>query len=37
MTVRPKFAVAPQVADDGLWFKDAVIYQLHVKIGRAHV
>jgi maltose alpha-D-glucosyltransferase / alpha-amylase len=34
MNVRPDIAVAPQTADDGLWFKDAVIYQLHVKAFR---
>ena len=34
MNVRPEHPVAPQTADDGLWFKDAVIYQLHVKAFR---
>jgi len=31
MNVRPDIAVAAETADDGLWFKDAIIYQLHVK------
>jgi maltose alpha-D-glucosyltransferase / alpha-amylase len=31
MNVRPDIDVAPEQSDDGLWFKDAVIYQLHVK------
>src|SRR4051794_1215754 len=31
MNVRPEFDVALDQADDGLWFKDAIIYQLHVK------
>ena len=34
MNVRPDIAVAPQTVDDGLWFKDAIIYQLHVKAFR---
>ena len=34
MNIRPEIAVPPQTADDGLWFKDAVIYQLHVKAFR---
>ena len=34
MNVRPEIAIASQAADDGLWFKDAVIYQLHVKAFR---
>ena len=34
MNIRPEIAVAPQTANDGLWFKDAVIYQLHVKAFR---
>jgi len=34
MNVRPEIAIASQSADDGLWFKDAVIYQLHVKAFR---
>ena len=34
MNVRPDIAIAPQTVDDGLWFKDAVIYQLHVKAFR---
>ena len=25
---------SPQTVDDGLWFKDAIIYQLHVKAFR---
>ena len=32
MNVAPRFNTAPaQEDDDGLWFKDAIIYQLHVK------
>jgi maltose alpha-D-glucosyltransferase / alpha-amylase len=31
MNVRPDFDIALDQADDGLWFKDAIIYQLHVK------
>jgi len=31
MNVRPEIEVAPDQAEDGLWFKDAIIYQLHVK------
>jgi maltose alpha-D-glucosyltransferase/alpha-amylase len=31
MNVRPDITVAPEAADDGLWFKDAIVYQLHVK------
>ena len=34
MDVRSDIAVATQTADDALWFKDAVIYQLHVKAFR---
>ena len=34
MNVRPDIAVEARTADDGLWFKDAVIYQLHVKAFR---
>src|SRR3974377_1145431 len=34
MDVRSDIAVAIQTADDALWFKDAVIYQLHVKAFR---
>ncbi|MGB7278052.1 MAG: maltose alpha-D-glucosyltransferase, partial [Pseudolabrys sp.] len=34
MNVRPDIAVEAHTADDGLWFKDAVIYQLHVKAFR---
>ncbi|HKS86187.1 MAG TPA: maltose alpha-D-glucosyltransferase [Pseudolabrys sp.] len=34
MNVRPDIAIAPQTVDDGLWFKDAIIYQLHVKAFR---
>jgi len=30
MNVRPQIDVA-QETDDGLWFKDAIVYQLHVK------
>ena len=30
MNVRPQIDVAPET-DDGLWFKDAIVYQLHVK------
>src|SRR5665213_3754634 len=30
MNVRPQIDVASE-ADDGLWFKDAIVYQLHVK------
>ena len=33
MNVRPDIA-SPQTVDDGLWFKDAIIYQLHVKAFR---
>jgi maltose alpha-D-glucosyltransferase/alpha-amylase len=32
MNIRPEIDIEPKTAtDDGLWFKDAVIYQLHVK------
>ncbi len=31
MNVVPSFNTAPAQEDDGLWFKDAIIYQLHVK------
>jgi len=31
MNVRPDITVAPEAADDDLWFKDAIVYQLHVK------
>ncbi len=31
MNIRPAINVATDTANDGLWFKDAVIYQLHVK------
>jgi maltose alpha-D-glucosyltransferase / alpha-amylase len=31
MNVRPDFDGALDQADDGLWFKEAIIYQLHVK------
>jgi maltose alpha-D-glucosyltransferase/alpha-amylase len=32
MNIRPEIAAEPKTAeDDGLWFKDAVVYQLHVK------
>jgi maltose alpha-D-glucosyltransferase/alpha-amylase len=32
MNARPEINVpAITVEDDGLWFKDAIIYQLHVK------
>jgi maltose alpha-D-glucosyltransferase/alpha-amylase len=31
MNVVPTIDVAPKIADDGLWFKDAIVYQLHVK------
>ncbi len=31
MNVRPEFDVALDQANDGLWFKDAIMYQLHVK------
>jgi maltose alpha-D-glucosyltransferase / alpha-amylase len=34
MNIRPEIAIAPQTAEDGLWFKDTVIYQLHVKAFR---
>src|SRR5262245_29404155 len=34
MNIRPEIAVATQTADDGLWFKDAIVYQLHVKAFR---
>ncbi|MGB8895812.1 MAG: maltose alpha-D-glucosyltransferase [Pseudolabrys sp.] len=34
MNVRPAIDVETRPADDGLWFKDAVIYQLHVKAFR---
>src|SRR6185312_8655489 len=30
MNVRPQIDVAAET-DDGLWFKDAIVYQLHVK------
>ena len=31
MNVRPEIDVAQAETEDGLWYKDAVIYQLHVK------
>jgi maltose alpha-D-glucosyltransferase / alpha-amylase len=31
MNVMPTIDVLQKAADDGLWFKDAIIYQLHVK------
>ena len=31
MNVRPAVEPATTTADDGLWFKDAIVYQLHVK------
>ena len=31
MNVAPEIKVEPQVESDELWFKDAIIYQLHVK------
>jgi maltose alpha-D-glucosyltransferase / alpha-amylase len=31
MNVRPDIDVALDQSEDGLWFKDAIIYQLHVK------
>ena len=31
MDVLPASAVPDQETDDGLWFKDAVVYELHVK------
>ena len=31
MNVDPRLATQPQAETDALWFKDAVIYQLHVK------
>ena len=34
MNVRPDVDVEARTADDGLWFKDAIIYQLHVKAFR---
>jgi maltose alpha-D-glucosyltransferase/alpha-amylase len=34
MNIRPDIAAAPQTVGDGLWFKDAIIYQLHVKAFR---
>ena len=34
MNVRPDIDVEARTADDGLWFKDAIIYQLHVKAFR---
>jgi maltose alpha-D-glucosyltransferase/alpha-amylase len=34
MNVRPAIDVETRTAGDGLWFKDAVIYQLHVKAFR---
>ncbi|HEY6755400.1 MAG TPA: maltose alpha-D-glucosyltransferase [Pseudolabrys sp.] len=34
MNVRPAIDVETRTADDGLWFKDAIIYQLHVKAFR---
>jgi maltose alpha-D-glucosyltransferase/alpha-amylase len=34
MNVRPNIDVDASAADEGLWFKDAIIYQLHVKAFR---
>jgi maltose alpha-D-glucosyltransferase/alpha-amylase len=31
MNIRPAIDIATGTVDDGLWFKDAIIYQLHVK------
>ena len=31
MNVRPKIDILQNAADDALWFKDAIVYQLHVK------
>ena len=31
MNVVPDIKVCTQLAEDELWFKDAIIYQLHVK------
>ena len=31
MNVAPEIKVEPQIESDELWFKDAIIYQLHVK------
>ena len=31
MNIAPQIAIAGESRDDGLWYKDAVIYQLHVK------
>src|SRR6188508_2269728 len=34
MNVRPAIDAEARTVDDGLWFKDAIIYQLHVKAFR---
>jgi maltose alpha-D-glucosyltransferase/alpha-amylase len=34
MNVRPDIDVEARNSDDGLWFKDAIVYQLHVKAFR---
>jgi maltose alpha-D-glucosyltransferase/alpha-amylase len=34
MNIRPSIAVETRTAEDGLWFKDAIFYQLHVKAFR---
>ena len=34
MNVRPTIDTETRTVDDGLWFKDAIIYQLHVKAFR---
>jgi maltose alpha-D-glucosyltransferase/alpha-amylase len=31
MNIAPEIKVEPQLEGDGLWYKDAVVYQLHVK------
>jgi maltose alpha-D-glucosyltransferase/alpha-amylase len=31
MNIRPDIDVSQKATDDGLWFKDAIVYQLHVK------
>jgi maltose alpha-D-glucosyltransferase/alpha-amylase len=31
VNIAPQIALAPEVAEEDLWFRDAIIYQLHVK------
>jgi maltose alpha-D-glucosyltransferase / alpha-amylase len=31
MNIAPEIKLEPQLAGDGLWYKDAIVYQLHVK------